>query len=371
MQLPSGPGIGEPVPAADARAALPAWGRRCALLIIAALAGLAYAWQLDRDPLEPYYAAAVRSMAGSWHDFIYGAFDPAGTVTLDKLPGAFWIQALSVRAFGFHPWAIVLPQAVEGALTVLVLYRAVSRLAGPVAGLVAALLLVSSPAVVALDRGNISDSLMILLLVIAADAVSAAIAAPDGPAPDQRAGRLRWARGAQARLVLAAVCVGLAFQAKMIEAWLVLPALCLAYLISGSRTRRRRGSELARPGYESPLKYPAPGAGRMLHGALGRDAGWLLSAAALVAIAGLIGRRRDPRRVPRAVLRLSRASVAGARHGRGWGGRGRPGPAVARDPPRRCARGRARYRRGRGHARPGGRLGRDGGPPRERVRHPL
>ena len=374
VHLPSGPGIAEPLPAADAPAALPAWGRRCALLIIAALAGLAYAWQLDRDPLEPYYAAAVRSMSGSWHDFIYGAFDPAGTVTLDKLPGAFWIQALSVRAFGYHPWAIVLPQAVEGVLTVLVLYRAVSRLSGPVAGLIAALVLAASPAVVALDRGNISDSLMILLLVIAADAVSAAIAVPDGPGEaggpggastgrhaGRRAGRLRWARGPQARLVLAAVCVGLAFQAKMIEAWLVLPALCLAYLISGPGAGRRRvrellvalvvtgvvsvawmsaislvpaasrpyvdgsqdnsvfaqvfsyngfgrfdeqtpltllASEVARPGSESPLGYPAPGVTRMLHGTLGRDAGWLLPAAALVAVAGLIGRRRSPRRDP-------------------------------------------------------------------------
>jgi 4-amino-4-deoxy-L-arabinose transferase-like glycosyltransferase len=145
------------------------------VLLIAALAGLAYAWQLGRDPLEPYYAAAVRSMAGSWHDFIFGAFDPAGTVTLDKLPGAFWLQALSVRAFGDSTWAMVLPQVIEGILTVLVLYRAVARLAGPAAGLIAAFVLAASPAVVALDRGNISDSLMILLLVLAADAVSGAI----------------------------------------------------------------------------------------------------------------------------------------------------------------------------------------------------
>ena len=138
-------------------------------MVIAALAGLSYAWELGRDPLEPYYAAAVRSMSGSWHDFIFGAFDPAGTITLDKLPGAFWVQALSVRAFGYSTWAMVLPQVVEGVVTVLVLYRAVTRLAGPAAGLIAAFVLAASPAVVALDRGNISDSLMILLLVLAAD----------------------------------------------------------------------------------------------------------------------------------------------------------------------------------------------------------
>jgi hypothetical protein len=66
----------------------PAWLRRPALALIAGLAGLSYAWALGQDPLEPYYAAAVRSMSMSWHNFIFGAFDPAGTVTLDKLPGA-------------------------------------------------------------------------------------------------------------------------------------------------------------------------------------------------------------------------------------------------------------------------------------------
>ena len=108
-----------------------AWLRRLALAAIASLAGLLYAWAMGQDTLEYYYAAADRSMSMSWHNFIFGAFDPAGTITVDKLPGALWIQALSVRAFGLHTWAIILPQVIEGILTVLVLYRAVRRLAGP------------------------------------------------------------------------------------------------------------------------------------------------------------------------------------------------------------------------------------------------
>ncbi len=211
--------------------------RRLALAAIAALAGLLYAWALGQGTLEYYYAAAVRSMSMSWHNFIFGAFDPAGTITLDKLPGAFWVQALSVRAFGFHTWAIVLPQAVEGVLTVLVLYRAVARLAGPAAGLIAALILAVSPATVALDRGNISDSLLILLLVLAADAVSGAITAG--------AGNSRTLGEGIGGLVLAAVWVGLAFQTKMIQAWMVLPALGLAYLLSGPGTVGRRTGQLA------------------------------------------------------------------------------------------------------------------------------
>jgi 4-amino-4-deoxy-L-arabinose transferase-like glycosyltransferase len=211
--------------------------RRLALAAIAATAGLLYAWALGQGTLEYYYAAAVRSMSMSWHNFIFGAFDPAGTITLDKLPGAFWIQALSVRAFGFHPWAIVLPQAIEGVATVLVLYHAVSRLAGTAAGLIAALILAVSPATVALDRGNISDSLLILLLVLAADAVSGAITAG--------AGNSRTLGEGIGGVVLGAVWVGLAFQTKMIQAWMVLPALGLAYLLCGPGSAGRRSAQLA------------------------------------------------------------------------------------------------------------------------------
>src|SRR5580698_3822571 len=118
----------------------PGWARP-ALLAIAAVAVVAYGWGMAGASVEPFYGAAARSMSQSWHDFVFGAFDPAGIVTVDKLPGALWVQALSLRVFGFHIWALVLPQVVEGVLTTLVLYRAVRRLAGPAAGLTAAAVL--------------------------------------------------------------------------------------------------------------------------------------------------------------------------------------------------------------------------------------
>jgi 4-amino-4-deoxy-L-arabinose transferase-like glycosyltransferase len=203
----------------------PLWARP-ALLAIAALAALAYGWGMGTVNLEPYYGAAARSMSESWHNFIFGAFDPWGTVSVDKLPGALWVQALSLRVFGFHLWAIVLPQVVEGVLTVLVLYRAVRRVAGAAAGLVAALVLAVSPVTVLLNRGNISDSLLILLLVLAADATTRSF----------MTGRL-------GSLLMAGVWVGLAFQAKMLQAWIVLPALYLAYLVAApvSTLFRRAG----------------------------------------------------------------------------------------------------------------------------------
>src|SRR5580698_1031509 len=347
---------------ADVAAGPPALVRRAALAVITALAALSYFWAIGSDPLEGYYAAAVRSMSASWHDFIFGAFDPARTITIDKLPGAFWLQALSVRAFGLHTWAIALPQAVEGVLTVLVLYRAVRRLAGPLAGLIAALVIAASPATVALNRGNISDTLMILFLVLAADAVSGVIGRPDrtglrgtpglhGTPGLRGAGRLRGAAGGvQARLIAAGIWVGLAFQAKMIEAWLLLPALGLVVLIAapGPALRRVRqvavagvvtalvslswmaavslvpaahrpyvdGSHddslaamvyeyngLGRFGDQTPLQLlssqslginlsaglasQGPSAVRLLHGDLGRDTGWLLPAALIVAGLGI------------------------------------------------------------------------------------
>ena len=199
----------------------PAWARPT-LLAIAAVAAVAYAWGMAGASVEPFYGAAARSMSENWHDFIFGAFDPAGTVTVDKLPGALWLQALSLRVFGFHIWALVLPQVVEGVLTILVLYRAVRRLAGPAAGLTAAAVLAVTPITVLLSRGNVSDSLLILLLVLAADATSAALFT----------GSLR-------QLLLAGLWVGLAFQAKMIQAWLALPALAAAYLLAAPAAKLR------------------------------------------------------------------------------------------------------------------------------------
>ncbi len=208
----------------------PKWTRP-ALLAIATVAGAAYAWGMNGAALEPFYGAAARSMSTSWHDFLFGAFDPAGTVSVDKLPGALWPQALSLRIFGFHTWAIVLPQVLEGVITVLVLFRVMLRLAGPVAGITAAAILALSPVTVALNRGNVSDSLLILLTVLAADATVSALIS----------GRLR-------SLILAGAWIGLAFQAKMLQAWLIVPALTIVYLVSAPAPLRVRVRHLALAG---------------------------------------------------------------------------------------------------------------------------
>ena len=315
----------------------PRWARPT-LLVLAVVAGVANGWRMGSS-IEIYYAAAVRSMSASWHDFAYGAFDPAGTISVDKLPGALWVQALSVRLFGFHTWALALPQVVEGAVTVLVLYRVVRRLSGVGAALVAAAVLAASPAAVTLDRGNISDTLLVLLLVLAADALVGSLVT-----------------GSRRGVLLAGLWVGLAFQAKMLEAWLVVPALAVTYLVAAGVTLRTRvlrlsamvavvavvslswmtfvsltpashrpyvdGSQrnsvfeqvfdyngLGRVGQPSPnaelgrtLGIPvlirpgsAPTWDRLLRGADGRNIGWLLPAALAVVPLGLVARRRRTR----------------------------------------------------------------------------
>jgi 4-amino-4-deoxy-L-arabinose transferase-like glycosyltransferase len=305
-------------------------------LAIAVVAGVLYGWQATGN-LEIYYAAGVRAMSMSWHDFFFAAFDPRGTVSLDKLPGAFWVQALSARLFGFSAGAIVAPQVAEGVITVLVLFRAVRRLAGPLAAVTAAAVFALAPATVALNRGNISDTLMVLLLVLAADATVTGVLT----------GRAR-------SLVLAGAWVGLAFQAKMLEAWLVLPALGAAYLLCGPRSAGRRIAHLAgmagttavvslswmslvsllpasgRPYVDgspddslfyqvfvyngfgrlhqvSPnqllnqaigihIVLSGPGSwNRFLSGGYGRDTGWLIPASFAILVIGLIARRRAPR----------------------------------------------------------------------------
>ncbi|RMI34300.1 ArnT family glycosyltransferase [Nocardia stercoris] len=199
-----------------------------ALIAVAALAAVSYSWGIAHRSPHLFYAAAARSMALNWHNFCYAAFDPAGTVSIDKLPGAVWIQALSVKMFGPHLWALMLPQVVEGVATVFLLFAAVRRIAGPVAGLIAAVVLACTPAVTALDRGNLPDTLMILLLVAAADRVLVAVA-------ESRPRQLWWA----------GLLLGLAFQAKMIQAWVVVPAFALACLVAGTVPWWRRVRDLA------------------------------------------------------------------------------------------------------------------------------
>jgi 4-amino-4-deoxy-L-arabinose transferase-like glycosyltransferase len=173
--------------------------------------------------VNSYYAAAVKSMGMSWHNFFFVAFDPQGFLAIDKPPLGFWIQAVSVRIFGFSAWSLLLPEALAGIGAVVVLYILMQRIFGTNAALIAALALALTPISVVTSRNNTIDSLLILTLLFAAWALSRAI----------ETGRLSW-------LLLTAFLVGLGFTIKMLEAYLILPAFALTYLLSTPRRLRVR-----------------------------------------------------------------------------------------------------------------------------------
>ncbi|MGA2165660.1 MAG: glycosyltransferase family 39 protein, partial [Solirubrobacteraceae bacterium] len=74
-----------------------------------------------------FYAAGVRSMLGSFHDFLYASFDPGGLITVDKPPLSLWVQVLSAKLFGFSHLSLLLPEAIIGVLGVAALYGALRR----------------------------------------------------------------------------------------------------------------------------------------------------------------------------------------------------------------------------------------------------
>jgi 4-amino-4-deoxy-L-arabinose transferase-like glycosyltransferase len=188
------------------------------LLVLAAVLNL---WALDQNGwANDYYSAAVRSMASSWHNFLYGSFDPSGVMTVDKPPLALWVQALSVRTFGFNSLAILVPQALMGMASVALVYDLTRRRFGRVGGGVAGLVLALTPMTVAISRHNNPDALLVLCSVAALWFVVRAL----------EDGRTKW-------LVWAGVCVGLGFEAKMAVALMVVPGIVAAWLWVAPRGR--------------------------------------------------------------------------------------------------------------------------------------
>ncbi|MFI9555805.1 glycosyltransferase family 39 protein [Nonomuraea endophytica] len=211
---------------------------RWALAGVLAVALVLYTWALS-GMANTYYSAAVLSATQSWKAFFFGALDAGSFITVDKPPLALWVMALSARIFGFSTWSMLVPQALAGVAAIAVVYSAVRRNMSPhfgerraeAAGLVAALAMTLTPITVAINRDNNPDTLLVLLLTVAAWFCLEAL----------RTGRMRW-------LLLSAVFVGLGFNTKMLQAYLVLPAFALAYLFCARATVVRRLGHLLAAG---------------------------------------------------------------------------------------------------------------------------
>jgi 4-amino-4-deoxy-L-arabinose transferase-like glycosyltransferase len=199
------------LPVRNARA--PLWVSRSmvALLLVSAVV---YGADAAGSGYSDYYATAAKSMSISWKAFFFGAFDPHATISLDKLSGFLIPQALSARLLGFSAWSLALPQVLEGLVTIVAVYFIVRRWIGPIGGLIGASLFASTPLVVSMFSHPMEDGMLTMFSVLALAAFQRAI--------DTDTRRY---------LMLAGALVGLAFQAKMLQAWLVLPSMALTYLL--------------------------------------------------------------------------------------------------------------------------------------------
>ncbi|MFI8971885.1 glycosyltransferase family 39 protein [Nocardia asteroides] len=201
---------------------LPALG----LLLIGTL--VAYLINLSANGwANDFYAAAVQAGSQSWTAFFFGSSDAANSITVDKPPASLWVMELSVRLFGLNSWSMLVPQVLLGVATVATLWAAVRRAFGPAAGLIAGTVLAVTPVAALMFRFNNPDALLVLLMTAAAWAMTRAVAD----------GRWRW-------LLLTGGLIGIGFLAKQLQVLLVVPALALTYLFAGPPRLGKRIAQL-------------------------------------------------------------------------------------------------------------------------------
>ena len=206
----------------------PAWARP-ALFGLLGITAVLYVWGLGASGwANTYYAAAVQAGSKSWKAFFFGSLDAGNSITVDKSPGFLWVMDISARVFGFNSWSILVPQALEGVAAVGVLYATVRRWFGPAAGLLAGAVLAFTPVATLMFRFNNPDALLVLLLTAGAYALTRAL----------EHGSTRW-------LVFAFSFIGFGFLAKMLQALIVLPVFALVYLFVGPPKLGRRIWQLA------------------------------------------------------------------------------------------------------------------------------
>ncbi|MEU7717018.1 ArnT family glycosyltransferase [Streptomyces tibetensis] len=184
-----------------------------ALLAILALAAVLYSWNLSGDGLNSFYSAAVLSGTESWKAWFFGSLDAGNFLTVDKPPLALMVMGLSCRVLGYGTWQMMAPMIVAALATIWILHSSVKGVFGHAAAAVAALVLALTPITVAINRDNNPDTLLVFLMV--AGAALALRATRDG--------RLL-------PLLGSAACFGLAFNTKMLQGYIALPAVFAVYL---------------------------------------------------------------------------------------------------------------------------------------------
>ncbi|MGC4770649.1 ArnT family glycosyltransferase [Micromonospora sp. DT44] len=225
--------VGPPHPSTRPEEHPPPAGRaatwtRPALLALLLGTGLLYLWGLGASGwANSFYAAAAQAGSVSGKAFFYGSSDAANSITVDKTPASLWLMALSVRIFGLNSWAMLVPQALCGVASVGVLYASVKRWYGPVAGLIAGAVLAVTPVATLMFRFNNPDALLVLLLLGGAYATVRAL----------ETASTRW-------IVLAGALIGFGFLTKMLQAFLLVPVFAAVYLLAAPTGLWRRVRQL-------------------------------------------------------------------------------------------------------------------------------
>ena len=196
------------------------------ILLLAAFLSVFNIWNMGYS--NEFYAASVKSMLTGWKNFFFASLDPGGWVTVDKPPVSLWVQTAFAKVFGFYGWSIILPQCLAAVASVAVIYHVVERHFGSAAGLISALVLALSPIFIVVSKTNNTDSVLILFMVLSAWAMMVAA--------DR--GQLRY-------LLLSMVLLGIAYNAKTLEAFLILPALYAVYFFGTNLKWRKRLLHLA------------------------------------------------------------------------------------------------------------------------------
>ena len=201
----------------------PRWVRPAAVSLLVATAIL-YIWGLGASGwANSFYSAAVQAGSVSWKAFLFGSSDAANSITVDKTPLALWPMELTARVFGVNSWSILVPEALEGVAAVGLLYLTIKRWFGAGAGLIAGAVMATTPVAVLMFRFNNPDAALVLLLVASAYFMTRAI----------EDGRTRW-------LVASGAMIGLAFLAKELQAFVIIPILVGVYLLAGPQRLGRR-----------------------------------------------------------------------------------------------------------------------------------
>ncbi|MFM7030027.1 MAG: ArnT family glycosyltransferase, partial [Micrococcales bacterium] len=183
------------------------------VLGLALFSGVAYLQEIATSQRSEFYAGIALSMSKNLSNWWWGASDPGGTITLDKIPGSYWIPAIFVKVFGFSTWSVNAPSAIACTVAVIVIAATGHRLAGPTGGLIAGAVAATTPVFAAVARANQPEGFFLLWI---------AVAAYFGVRATQDA--------SFKHLMLGGVAIALAFHSYMLVAWAAWPALGLAWL---------------------------------------------------------------------------------------------------------------------------------------------